>query len=170
MAASRFRRLHQQDIRPDRVTPRRDTAHSLALDIRPDQVTPRRDTAHRLGKASHSRRPLATHLDLARAAGRALGRRVFMTVVGGMAAWPPSARTRPAFAPGSRGRSRARADRAHWGSYRRGSVAVGAEGIAVRCSRRSQVSGPGGALRSLCRHFLCVLEVIELRRRARRSL
>jgi hypothetical protein len=34
--------------RPDRVTPHRDTAHSLGRDIRPDQVTPRRDTAHSL--------------------------------------------------------------------------------------------------------------------------
>ena len=50
MAASRFRRLHQQDMRPDRVTPHRDTAHSLGRDIRPDQVTPHRDTAHSLGR------------------------------------------------------------------------------------------------------------------------
>jgi hypothetical protein len=35
-----------RDIRPDRVTQRRDTARSLAQDIRPDRVIPCRDTAH----------------------------------------------------------------------------------------------------------------------------
>jgi hypothetical protein len=35
-----------RDIRPDRVTLRRDTARSLAQDIRPDRVIPCRDTVH----------------------------------------------------------------------------------------------------------------------------
>src|SRR5215469_7503956 len=39
-----------QDLRPDRVTPRRDMARSLALDIRPDRVTPRRDMARSLAR------------------------------------------------------------------------------------------------------------------------
>ena len=51
MAVSRrdpFRHPRQQDIR---VTPRRDTtAHSLARDIRPDRVTLRRDTARSLAQ------------------------------------------------------------------------------------------------------------------------
>ena len=37
-----------RDIRPDRVTLRRDTARSLAQDIRPDRVIPCRDTVHSL--------------------------------------------------------------------------------------------------------------------------
>ena len=46
------RDMAAQDIRPDRVTPRRDMARSLARDIRPDRVTT-------VARAGHSRSPAA---------------------------------------------------------------------------------------------------------------
>src|SRR5215472_8185765 len=82
MAVSRrdpFRHPRQQDIR---VTPRGDTtAPSLAQDIRPDRVIPCRDTAHSpdqvttVARAGHSRWPAAGRYCVAARLDVRLGRR-----------------------------------------------------------------------------------------------
>src|SRR5215813_1807202 len=70
-----------RDIRPDQVTPRRDTARSLAQDIRPDRVIPYRDTAHSpdqvttVARAGHSRWPAAGRYCVAARLDIRLGRR-----------------------------------------------------------------------------------------------